>query len=110
MRSDVVGMWQHHDDGLLSSDQMLRFEEDGTFSYHSTDTIVGLQMTGKWKLEDDRLRLFIGEVKVRGKSESVPAEWSKGVLTQPLKRCGRRFVLQLEKDRDFERTASGADK
>jgi hypothetical protein len=109
-KSDVVGKWQHHDGGLLSADETFRFQGDGTFSYGSTDTIVGQEMAGKWTLENDRIRLFIAELKVRGKPQAVPTEWSKGILTGPLNHRGERLVLQLEEGRDFERTGYGVDK
>jgi hypothetical protein len=102
-QADVTGTWQYEDTGILGSVQTLRFQEDGGFSYQSTDTIVGLEMKGEWKLEDDRICLFPAEVKVRGKPEPVSQDWSKGFLTQPLARRGRKFFLQLEEDREFER-------
>jgi hypothetical protein len=101
-QADVIGTWRYEDTGILSSVQTLRFQEDGAFSYHSTDTIVGLEMDGKWKLEDDRIRLFISAVKVREEPEPVSPDWSKGFLTQPLARRGRKLIIQLEEN-EFER-------
>jgi len=102
-RSDVVGSWQYETGGFLSSVQTYQFREDGTFSFHDTDTIVGLEMNGNWKLETDRLRLFVVATKIRGKPEVLPQEWSSGFLSPPIARRDGELVFVPEEGREFTR-------
>ena len=102
-RTDLVGTWQCESSGLLSSTQTLQLQEDGLFSYHSTDTIVGLEMKGKWRLEENRIRFLPEEINVRGKPDAVLAELSKGFLSQPVARRGGKLVLQIDEGDKFER-------
>jgi hypothetical protein len=49
-----------------------------TFFFHDTDTIVGLEMTGEWMIENEMIRLVPETIKVRGKPDTVPKEWVTG--------------------------------
>ena len=102
-RHDVVGKWQYENTGLLSYIETMVFQSNGVFSYHSSDTIVGLEMTGMWKLKKDRLWLYSDEVKVRGKPEPPEKHWWQSLPSQPLRLEDGAIVLQLEEGKPFKK-------
>ena len=102
-QDDVVGTWQCHTGGFLSSVQTIQFQKDGSFAFHDTDTIVGMEMSGKWTMENDRIRLLPVTVTVRGKPDTVPSRCSEGILSQPIINQGGQLVIQLEEDNRFKR-------
>jgi hypothetical protein len=103
----IVGTWQCKSGGLLSSVHTLQFHKDGSFSYHSTDMIVGLEMVGAWQVEGSSVHIFPRQMTIRGKQEPVPAEWSKGFISQRLSRRGRNWFLQIDGGDEFERISEG---
>jgi hypothetical protein len=109
-QADVVASWQCETSGFLRSMQTLTFRDDGTFSFHDTDTIVGLQMTGRWELEGDRFHLFPCVVSVKGETQQMSPEVADGLLTQPIIRRSGRISFLLEDGNEFKRMEKSVNK